>query len=137
MEPRTASGRRPHRLAAAIVKAAKSPVIVRTIDEWGREVGVAPSTLRTWCVAADLHPRAAVAFTRALGALHNADVSGFNAEDLLDFADKRGLNRFLMDSGSLTNSGSVTSFIDFCNQQQFLTQLKHRRILSDLLELMG
>jgi hypothetical protein len=134
MELRTNSGRRPHRLASVIVKAAKNPVVVRTIDEWGHEVGVAAGTLRTWCSAADLHPRAAVAFTRALGALHNAHTSGLNPEDLLDFADKRAMNRFLLESGRLTSSGGRTSVKDFCNQQQFL---KHARILSDVLELMA
>jgi len=56
--------------------------------------------------------------------------SGFGAEDLLDFADKRTLERFLSASGPL----NATSLNDFCKQQRFI---QNERILADVLDLLG
>jgi len=53
--------------------------------------------------------------------------------DLLGFAEKRSLDRFLKSSGPLTKVSKPISVTDFCAQQTFVDQ---GVILDDVLRLM-
>lgn len=131
--PSAEPGLRPHRIAVAVVLAAKRPSVVRTLREWSDAAAIAPGTLRAWCAVAGPHPRNVVGFARAVGALHHAARSGLNPVDLLDFAEKRSLDRFLQSTGPLLHNSRPISIPQFCLQQQLV---RHERIVSDVQRLM-
>jgi len=126
---RWVGGGRPHRVAVAIVRAAESGILISTMSEWGATIGAAARTLRMWCCASGICARDATRFLRALTAICGAAKDEVDPADLLDFAERRTLTRFLTLSGPLTKGGQVVSVADFCRQQQFI---RHRRILRDI-----
>ena len=124
---------RPNRIAAAIVRSVKGPIIVRTVQELSDAGAIAPGTLRSWCSAANIKPHDVVAFARALGAVHRAAFDGVDPTPLLDFADKR-LQRFLARAGRLARDGRPVSIADLCSQQQFINCSP---IVADVVRLIG
>ena len=125
---------RPNRIAVTIAKAAQGPIIVRTVQELSYAGGAAPSTFRSWCCAANIKPHYAVAFARALGAIYHGALDRVDPTDLLDFADKRSLDRFLAKSGPLARDGQAVPVAVLCSQQQFI---KHPPILTDVIRLVS
>jgi len=129
-----ASEPRPHRLAVAIVRAARGPNVVRILADLSEAAGAAGSTLRMWCRFAKVYPHDVVAFARALFAVYNALHRDAEPHDLLDFAEQRSLDRFLGRSGQLVEDGRPVSVPTFCARQLFIG---HRQIVGDVIRLMA
>ena len=118
-----------HRVAHAIVKALDHPQCVESLSVWGRAATAAPGTLRMWCDAIDVRPRDVLGFITALWAIQGARRLGVSPGDLLPFAEKRTLHRFLERSGPLGSESDVVSTNDFCARQTFLS---HRYVIEEV-----
>lgn len=125
---------RPHRLAIAIVKAARGPNAVRSLADLSSVALAAGSTLRMWCRVAKVYPHDVVAFARAIFAIYNATPRDAEPNDLLDFAEQRSLERFLERSRQLVENGQPVSVTTFCSRQLFIA---HRQIVADVIRLMA
>jgi len=85
-----------------------------------------------WCTAAGIKPRDALGLARALGALISSRKRNVPSIDLLNFAEKRSLERFLRRGGSVMSNAADVTVRDFLNHQQFV---RHPVIVADLLRL--
>ena len=140
LAPRTQSGRafvgfapavRVARAAAAAIDSQEPP---RTLAEWGRAIGAARGTLRTWCQSAGVHPHDALSLTRGLWAVRNATRLGAPPAELLGYVDARSTREFLTRSGELDAAGQVVTPVTYCRQQQFC---RHTVIVAELISLLS
>jgi two-component system response regulator RegA len=106
------------RLAKAIVRVSNDGLDFRTLEEWGRRLGVSRSALRELCYAAAVKPHDALAFARALRALVLGQRLRMPASDLLDFSERRSLTHFMVRA----HITSTTSVETFCRQQEFVSK---------------
>lgn len=109
------------RLARAIVGVSELESDVRTLREWGKAVAASRGCVRGWCHAAGVRPKSALAFARALRAHRLASRWHVSPSDLLDFSDRRTMNRFLSRADTCPVPCSTTpSLEDFCASQTYL-----------------
>jgi ActR/RegA family two-component response regulator len=107
----------PTRLARAIVSVSDEGADFRTISEWGHRIGVSGSTIRGWCHTVGVKPKHALDLARALRAHRLAIRFHASDRDLLDFSDKRTLDRFL----GRGNAATAVSLEEFCTTQKYVT----------------
>ena len=85
----------------ALLKTLDSPRDLRTIADWGREIGAGTSTLRVWCRAARVSPKASLDLARLLRAIlkSQAESARCDPADFLDIVDQRTLRNLLRRAG--------------------------------------
>ena len=110
------------RWAAVVVRAIGSSSDLRTLAEWGREVGVSTGALRNWCRTASVSARRSVLFMRVLRAVYRQRDTTLGAEDLLDIVDRRTIAKVISLSGGqgLRLPSTVVEF------------LEHQRLIDDI-----
>lgn len=106
----------------------------RTLDAWGRSLGVSTGALRNWCSTARFRGRRSLLFARMLRAVAQHEATGVAPEDLLDITDRRTLVKLLALSGGTAHSLPVTldDFLDnqrLIDRRDAITQV--RQFLSD------
>jgi hypothetical protein len=79
-----------------------------------------PGTIREWCRAAGLAPKATLDFARLLRALTLAATTGIRVEDLIDACDCRTRTRLLRRAGF--DHGDPPAIDAFLDRQRFITR---------------
>jgi len=110
------------RLAIAMTCGLDDLRSITSFSTWGHTPGAAESTLRMWCEAAHVPPRAALDFRRGLVAVILGRKLGAQPQDLLGFLDLRSIERFLLRCGPLQAGGQPWTAAEFCRRQRVLTQ---------------
>lgn len=87
----------------AIIALLDAPSDPRSLELWGRHVGVSLGTLRAWCRAAGVSAKASLDFARLLRAVLQSRGSTWDPQNLLDVVDDRTLRR-------LTERGGIAEF---------------------------
>jgi ActR/RegA family two-component response regulator len=107
------------RIAEAVVRVQSSPRDPRTIQQWGRFIGVSAGGLRNWCRTARVLPRRVLLFARILRAVALQDVLHDAPENLLDIVDRRTLTRLLAVSGG-TKTSLPENLEEFLRRQELI-----------------
>jgi ActR/RegA family two-component response regulator len=117
--PRTAG--RPtyatERWARAVLGLVHATRDIRTLEEWGREVGASSGTLRNWCRVAHLSPRRSLILGRLLRAASVASRGSWRPERLLNVTDPRTLDKLLALGGLARTAPSVKPADVLANQR--------------------
>jgi hypothetical protein len=100
-----------HRWACAVVAATGSERDPKSLRLWGHVVGAATGTLRTWCRAAGVSPRASLYFCRMLRAVVLSRSEGWEPQNLLDIVDERTLKAFLLRCGADSQQPTIEGFL--------------------------
>lgn len=120
------------RWAEVVVSSIDSPADLRTLQEWGRFVGVSVGGLRNWCRTADLQARKSLLFARMLRAVVRQRGTDLTPEELLNVVDRRTLGKLLILGGGTTRQLPST-MEDFFQRQQLIRQSKALATLRDVL----
>lgn len=92
---------------------------VKTVSAWCRTVGLARSTLKAWCKAADVTPKNSVAFTRLFHvALHHSG-EPWNLQRRLDIIDRRTAEALIRRAGFAPDS-PIPDPESFLSQQRLI-----------------
>ena len=92
----------PHALrrwSGAVARGALSSRDMRTVQDWGREIGISRGGLRNWCRSAGISAKASLALTRLLRAVLRQTAAANRPQDLLDIVDSRTLAKLLKAAG--------------------------------------
>jgi ActR/RegA family two-component response regulator len=89
------------RWARAVVGATMTERDPRTLQEWGRSIGVSVGGLRSWCYTAGIQARQSLIFARLLRASLIGAWRHERLENLLDVVDRRTLQKMLAMSGAV------------------------------------
>jgi len=106
------------RWAQVIVGVIDSPSDTRTLEEWGRTVGVSPGGLRNWCRTARMSAKRSLLFARVLRAIVRSRAQQVAAEDVLNIVDRRTLLKLFRASGG--NDSLPQDLEAFFARQQFI-----------------
>ena len=87
------------RWAEVVVRSIDSPTDFRTLQEWGRFVGVSVGGLRNWCLTAHLPARQSLLLARVLRAVMRQQDTDLTPNELLNIVDRRSLEKLLVRSG--------------------------------------
>jgi ActR/RegA family two-component response regulator len=104
------------RWAAAVANLMSANRDVRTIEDWGREVGASSGTIRNWCRTAQVSARRSLLLGRLLRAVLASSRTGWHPEQLLDIVDNRTLDKILT-LGRLPKTARHIPIDDFINRQ--------------------
>jgi hypothetical protein len=110
------------RWADVVVRAVCAPRDLRTLREWGREVGVSVGGLRNWCGTARLPARRSLNFVRLLRAVVQRKTTIASPEDLLNVVDRRTLAKLLMMAGG-TARELPADVHEFLRRQTFISDV--------------
>jgi lantibiotic biosynthesis protein len=119
------------RWARAVVSVIESPADPKTIDLWGRSIGVSRGALINWCRTAQLSPKRSLDFARVLRAVVRQD-RGVTPENLLDVVDLRTLDRLLALGNGRRSNALPRTANEFLREQRWiespaaLTEVVHR-----------
>lgn len=122
------------RLARLIALALDSPEPPRTLAEWGRAVGVARGTLRTWCHLIRVHPHEVLYLMRGLWALENAARLGVLPNELLGYLDSRSVREFAARGGLRSDDWQTMTLVQFCLEQQFC---RNNSLIAELVRILS
>jgi hypothetical protein len=122
------------RIAEAIVKTLDREYPAITLRELAEAAITAPSTFRMWCEAVGIRARDGLCFARGLWAVYWARRLNAAPHDLLQFAEKRTVQRYLLRSGPLGDRLNAVSVDAFCVRQTFLA---HEQILAHVRRLIA
>jgi hypothetical protein len=107
----------------------------KTLEAWSAIRGVAPETLRGWLRTARLSPKHSLDLARVLRALYQSRQARTPSDRFLDVADRRTLQRLLVEGG-LTGDAPASTLREVLARQTFIRDriaLKElRRVLDDL-----
>jgi hypothetical protein len=88
------------RWSTAVMRTVEADRDPRDLAGWGRHIGASVSTVRAWCYASRIKPKAALDFTRLLRAVVlGQDQRPWDLQNLLDIVDSRTLRRMLARGG--------------------------------------
>ena len=121
------------RLAHALVCEIEDLASITSFPAWGRAAGGAESTVRSWCNAAGVSPKASEDFRRGLVATTAAVGTGIRPRDLLGYKDARSIKRFLTRCGPLEENGRPWTPGEYCRKQQVL---KHPAVVDEVVRLL-
>ena len=134
--PVSAAATEPHaarRWARAVARMIDSPADPRTVEGWGRTIGVSRGTLKAWCRALGVSSKRSLDLARLLRAVVRQTDEGIGPEDSLDIIDRRTLTRLLSSSG--TGRAALPSRIDALLEGQIL--IRHRLALGELRQMLS
>ena len=107
------------RWADTVVKSVTSPSDLRTLNEWGRFVGVSVGGLRNWCRSANLPARRSLLFARLLRAVIRQRGTEMTPDVLLNVVDRRTLAKLLALAGG--PAGQLPHTLeDYLTRQQLI-----------------
>ncbi len=92
-------GHATERWARLIVAVVKSPHDPKTLDAWAHVVGASRGTVRSWCYAARLSPKASLDFGRLLRAVVSSQGGRWDLQELLDIINERTAKSLLARAG--------------------------------------
>lgn len=103
----------------AVVKSRHDP---RTLDAWGHVLGASRGTIRSWCYAARMSPKASLDFGRLLRAIIRAQGLPWDLQELLDIVNERTVKSLLTRAGfpDLGPLGSPPSLDAFLERQRLV-----------------
>lgn len=78
-----------------MVGVVRSPTDFKTVDRWGKTIGVARGTLRGWCRAAHVRAQDSLDFARMLRAVLILQDRPWDLQNVLDVVDDRTLVHLL------------------------------------------
>jgi hypothetical protein len=107
------------RWADVVMKLTCSPTDPRTLNEWGRFVGVSVGGLRNWCRTAQLPARRSLVFARVLRAVMRQHGTTLAADELLNVTDRRTLGK-LLELGGGASGRLPTCPEEFLERQQLI-----------------
>jgi ActR/RegA family two-component response regulator len=116
------------RWADVLVSSIESPTDLRTLEEWGRFVGVSVGGLRNWCRTASLPARRSLLLARVLRAVIMQQRTTLPPDGLLNIVDRRTLGKLLAQSGG-TDGQLPTSLEEFLERQRLIEQPKAIAVL--------
>ena len=120
------------KLAAAVVGGVQANNDPRTLQAWGRAIGVSRGALRTLCYATHTSPRNALDMMRTLRVVCRHSKSGHCCLDWLDVADQRTVNRLLKRGGMTPRSFmALTDVVSLLRSQQYV---RDERIVTAIIE---
>jgi hypothetical protein len=93
------AGHATERWARIILAVVKSPHDPKTLDAWGHVVGASRGTVRSWCYAAQLSPKASLDFGRLLRAVVSSQGRRWDLQELLDIINERTAKSLLARAG--------------------------------------
>jgi ActR/RegA family two-component response regulator len=108
------------RWAQAVGRIVEAPRDPKTIEEWGRLLGVSAGALKNWCRTAGLSPKRSLDLGRLLRAVVRYHRSGIRPEDSLDVVDRRTLKRLLSVGGADVPAASLPERVDALLDAQVL-----------------
>jgi CheY-like chemotaxis protein len=121
------------RVARAMLVVAAQPHDVTSLDAWGHLIRASRGSLRGWCAASGVHSGDALALGRALRVYRLVRTTAAAPEDLLDFADARTRDRFLIRAGLLSGEAARRlTPAEFCARQMLLV---HPAVLREVIRL--
>jgi len=120
------------RLTFAMVRGIEDLSSITSFQAWGRAAGGAESTMRSWCSAAGVSPKAAEDFRRGLAATIAAAATGLLPRDLLGYGDARSIERFLARCGPLETGGVAWTPAEYCQKQRLLN---HPSLVTEVIRL--
>ena len=124
------------RWARCVLSLVMSDRDTRTIQDWGRAVGLSSSSLVSRCRAAHIPPRRSLDLARLLRALRVTDGNIAELEEALDIIEPRTFGRLFVRSGLrkvIARSQRITLY-EFLDIQLLVTKPKARSILRALLQ---
>lgn len=125
------------RWAAIVLAVLDLPCDPRTLESWGRAVGAGRGTLRCWCRAAHLAPKASLDFARLLRAVVRSQDGGWDPYNILDVVDSRTLKGLLRRGGLADRRGAddrPPTCEEFLSRQRLVSQEAALRALAEGLE---
>jgi DNA-binding response OmpR family regulator len=114
--PHDHAARRWAEAVAGVLSARQDP---RTVGQWARAVGASSSTLRTWCLMAELSPKRSLTLARMLRAVHQSRDTTWQPAKRLDVTDPRTLRRML-DGAGLPSTLRTVSVKQLLATQSFI-----------------
>jgi ActR/RegA family two-component response regulator len=117
------------RVARLVARAIDSLAPPRTLAEWGLSVGVARSTLRTWCRVIGVHPHDVLCLLRGVWALEHAPTLGVAPVELLGYLNPRSTRDFVIRGGLPVDHWQTLTPVQFCLEQQFC---RNKLLVSEL-----
>ena len=95
----------------------------RTLNEWGRMIGMSTGAIRNWCRTAKVSARQTLLFARVLRAVLRQNPGCDAPEHLLNIVDRRTLTKVLTLSGG--DQGLLPQNVEtFLRRQQFISNLR-------------
>ena len=121
------------RTIVAIVRSAYDP---KTLDAWGHVLGASRGTIRTWCYAARLRPKASLDFGRLLRAVVYAQGEPWDLQELLDVVNARTVRVLLLRAGfpEVSPQGVPPSIDAFFERQRLIPRAVGPHLVRTLLE---
>jgi ActR/RegA family two-component response regulator len=107
------------RWANLVVRAVGLPDDPKTLQLWGRSIGVSQGALRNWCHTAGLSARKSLLFARGLRAVIKHQETGYTPENLLNVVDRRTLTKLLLAAGG-TPSNLPEAVGEFLDRQRLI-----------------
>ena len=107
------------RWADVAVRSLGAPRDFRTLQEFGRAVGVSSGGFRDWCCTAHISARQSLKFARVFRAVIRQSTSSAPPEDLLNVVDRRTLAKLLVASGGTSTRLPVNEH-EFLERQRFV-----------------
>jgi DNA-binding response OmpR family regulator len=107
------------RWADLVFRAARVSDDPKTVLAWCRRVGLARSTLKGWCKAADVTPKASVAFVRLLHLVLHHSGERWNLQRRLDIIDRRTAEDLIRRAGFAPDS-PIPDPESFLSQQRLI-----------------
>lgn len=110
------------RWAQSIVRTLDSPFDPKTVEAWGRCIGVSPASLCQWCRAARVRPKPSLDLARLLRAIYLAGHGAWALYDLLDIVDERTMRQIFRRGGlsAPADGDSAPDLRTFMAQQRFV-----------------
>jgi FixJ family two-component response regulator len=109
------------RWARVVVRVIDAPSDPKTLQSWGRVVGVSPGTLKSWCQMVGLSSKRSLDFARVLRAVVRHKTDGARPQDSLDVVDRRTLSRLLSLGGSPGDARGLPLHVEeFLQTQLFI-----------------
>lgn len=129
---------RPHaaeRWAHAVVGLLHSESDARSIDTWGRAVGISRGALRTWCSAAGVPAKNSLDLARLLRSVMLSQGGPWDLFNTLDVIDSRTLRRLMIRGGiaEFRNRLQAPDVRSFLATQRFVRDKAALSALSSLI----
>jgi hypothetical protein len=128
-------GHATERWAGLIIAIVRSPADPATLRDWGRISGASRGSIRAWCHAARVPPKASLDFGRLLRAIVRAAGQPWDLQELLDVVDERTVKSLLARAGlsGVQPQGHPPTLAEFLERQRLIQRSVSVQAVRELL----